>query len=118
MGTSNYSDEFKRDAVHQITVREVSRRLGVSPHSLYKWMKLFGDPVPKNPGVDHEAENRRLKRELTRVTEERDILKRQRRTSRASPNEVRRHPGASRGVWRPGHVPGAAGSFLGLLCMA
>ena len=47
MGTSNYSDEFKRDAVHQITVRgypvrEVSRRLGVSTHSLYKWMKLFG----------------------------------------------------------------------------
>ncbi|PSL17614.1 hypothetical protein CLV88_11661 [Shimia abyssi] len=32
MGTSNYSDEFKRDAVHQITVRgypvrEVSERL-------------------------------------------------------------------------------------------
>jgi len=32
MGTSNYSDEFKRDAVHQITVRgypvrEVSRHL-------------------------------------------------------------------------------------------
>ena len=41
MGTSNYSDEFKRDAVHQITVRgypvgEVSRRLGVSKYSLYK----------------------------------------------------------------------------------
>ena len=80
MGTSNYSDEFKRDAVHQITVRgyavrEVSGRLGVSTHSLYKWMKLFGDPEPKKPGVDHEAENRRLKRELARVTEERDILK-------------------------------------------
>jgi len=48
MGTSNYSDEFKRDAVHQITVRgypvrEVSRRLGVSTYSLYKWLKLFGD---------------------------------------------------------------------------
>ena len=80
MGTSNCSDEFKRDAVHQITVRgyavrEVSGRLGVSTHSLYKWMKLFGDPEPKKPGVDHEAENRRLKRELARVTEERDILK-------------------------------------------
>ena len=37
-------------------------------------MKLFGEPSPK-PGVDHEAENRRLKRELARVTEERDILK-------------------------------------------
>jgi len=80
MGTSTYSDEFKRDSVHQVTVRgypvrEVSRRLGVSTHSLYKWMKLFGDPVPKKPSVDHEAENRRLKRELARVTEERDILK-------------------------------------------
>ena len=79
MGTSNYSDEFKRDAVHQITVRgypvrEVSRRLGVSTHSLYKWLKQFAEPVPK-PGVDHEAENRRLKRELARVTEERDILR-------------------------------------------
>ncbi len=122
MGTSNYSDEFKRDAVHQITVRgypvrEVSRRLGVSTYSLYKWLKLFGEPTPK-PGVDHESEKRRLKRELARVTEERDILKRLRRTSRARPNEARLHPGASRGVRRSGHVPGAAGAFLGLLCMA
>lgn len=80
MGTSNYSDEFKRDAVQQITVRgypvrEVARRLGVSSHSLYKWLKLFGEPVSKSVSVDHEAENRRLKRELARVTEERDILK-------------------------------------------
>ncbi len=80
MGTGNYSDDFKRDAVHQITVRgypvlEVSRRLGVSTHSLYKWMKLFAEPASKSSGVDHEAEHRRLKRELARVTEERDILK-------------------------------------------
>ena len=45
MGTSNYSDEFERDAVHQITVRgypvrEVSRRLGVSPYSLYIYGRL------------------------------------------------------------------------------
>ena len=80
MGTSNYNDDFKRDAVHQITVRgypvlEVSRRLGVSTHSLYKWMKQFAEPASKSDGIDHEAENRRLKRELVRVTEERDILK-------------------------------------------
>jgi transposase len=80
MGTSNYSDEFKRDAVQQIRVRgypvrEVSQRLGVSSHSLYKWMRQFGEPAPKASGVDHEAEARRLKRELARVTEERDILK-------------------------------------------
>jgi transposase len=42
---------------------------------LYKWLKLFGEPVSKSVSVDHEAENRRLKRELARVTEERDILK-------------------------------------------
>ena len=54
-------------------VREVSQRLGVSTYSLYKWLKQFGEAVAK-PGVDHEAENRRLKRELARVTEERDIL--------------------------------------------
>jgi transposase len=80
MGTSNYSAEYKRDAVHQITVRgypvrDTSRRLGVSMHSLYKWMKLFGDPAPGKPDADQEAENRRLKRELARVTEERDILR-------------------------------------------
>jgi transposase len=78
MGMSNYSDGFKRDAVRQITVRgypvrEVARRLGVSSHSLYKWLKLFAEPVSKSVGVEHEAENRRLKRELARVTEERDI---------------------------------------------
>lgn len=75
-------------------VREVSRWLGVSTHSLYKWMKLFGDPAPKKPDVDHEAENRRLKRELVRVTKERDILKRQLCTSREGPNEVRLYRGA------------------------
>jgi transposase len=78
MGMSNYSDGFKRDAVRQITVRgypvrEVARRLGVSSHSLCKWLKLFAEPVSKSVGVDHEAENRRLKREPARVTEERDI---------------------------------------------
>ncbi len=55
MGTSNYSDEFKRDAVQQITVRgypvrEVARRLGVSSHSLYKWLRLFAEPAPNRAG--------------------------------------------------------------------
>ena len=31
--------------------------------------------MAKSVDIDHEAENRRLKRELARVTEERDILK-------------------------------------------
>jgi transposase len=80
MGTTNYSDELKRGAVQQIRlrgypVREVSRRMGVSWHSLYKWTKLFSEPAPKMAGMDHEVENRRLKRELVRVIEERGILR-------------------------------------------
>ena len=58
MGTSNYSDESKRDAVQQIRVRgypvrEVSQRLGVSSHSLYKWMKLLAEPALKAPCRDN-----------------------------------------------------------------
>jgi transposase len=80
MGKSNFSDDFKRDAVHQITVREypvreVSERLGVSTYSLSEWMKQYAKAASRASDVDHEAENRRLKRELARMTEERDILK-------------------------------------------
>lgn len=80
MGKPNFSEDFKRDAMHQISVRgypvrEVSQRLGVSTYSLYKWMKLYAEAASQASSVDHEAENRRLKRELARMTEERDILK-------------------------------------------
>jgi transposase len=77
MGKANFSEEFKRDAVAQITERgypvsEVSKRLGVSQHSLYEWKKKFAQSAG---GDGKDAEIRRLKRELARVTEERDILK-------------------------------------------
>lgn len=44
----------------------------MSTHSLYAWKKQFAEPAE---GDDKDAEIRRLKRELLRVTEERDILK-------------------------------------------
>lgn len=80
MGNARFSDEFKRDAVRQMTERgypvaEVSQRLGVSQHSLYEWRKKFSKPVTGSAGDDQSVEVRRLKRELARVTEERDILK-------------------------------------------
>ena len=79
MGKANFTDDFKRDAVAQITERgypvaEVSQRLGVSQHSLYAWKKKFGKASGSSDD-DKDAEIRRLKWELTRVTEERDILK-------------------------------------------
>lgn len=79
MSKSNFSEEFKRDAVRQITERgypvaEVSQRLGVSQHSLYEWKKKFS-PASGTQGNDQAEEIRRLKKELARMTEERDILK-------------------------------------------
>lgn len=38
-------------------------------------MTLYAKAASQASSVDHEAENRRLKRELARMTEERDILK-------------------------------------------
>lgn len=78
MSKVNFSEDFKRDAISQITERgypvaEVSRRPGVSQHSLYAWKKELGTLSGGDDGKD--AEIRRLRRELTRVTEERDILK-------------------------------------------
>ena len=80
MGNARFSDDFKQDAVHQISVRgypvsEVSQRLGVSTHSLYNWVKKYSKASEGDGKDDLTAENRRLKRELARVTEERDILK-------------------------------------------
>ena len=78
MGNGNFTEEFKRDAVREITERGypvagVSQRLGVSQHSLYEWKKKFG--ISNGKTSDEADEIRRLKKELARVTEERDILK-------------------------------------------
>ena len=81
MSKQRYPEEFKTEAVKQITERghkvaEVSARLGVSPHSLYQWIKAHQTPAPERQAqLSQSDELRRLKAELKRVTEERDILK-------------------------------------------
>ncbi len=67
MSKSNFSDEFKRDAVRQITERgypvaAVSQRLVMSQHSLYEWKKKFA--VSNVQGNDEAEEIRRLKLSL------------------------------------------------------
>ena len=52
------------------------RGLGVSQHSLYEWIKERRLPAAERQAqVIQSEEVRRLKAELRRVTEERDILK-------------------------------------------
>lgn len=81
MSGKRYTEEFKIEAVKQVTERghaaaEVAARLGVSAHSLYQWIKRYSLPPTERKAVDdQQAEMKRLKAELKRVTEERDILK-------------------------------------------
>ena len=81
MNQKRFPEEFKIEAVRQIAERghpvaEVSARLGVSTHSLYKWMKEQQmPPGQRQEQLSQTEELRRLKAELKRVTEERDILK-------------------------------------------
>lgn len=81
MSQKRYTVEFKEEAVRQVTqrgysVKEVAERLGVSTHSLYKWIRASR---PETEGADRlaaaEREMRALKAELRRTQEERDILK-------------------------------------------
>jgi transposase-like protein len=50
--------------------------LGITSHSLYAWKKTLAKPgVVQRAELDQSAEVRRLKAEMKRMTEERDILK-------------------------------------------
>ncbi len=81
MSRQRYREEFKIEAVKQVTekcrpVADVAQRLGMSVHRLYAWIKLYSKPPEeRQQDDDQQAELRKLRAELKRVTEERDILK-------------------------------------------
>jgi transposase len=81
MSKKRYTEEFKLEAVKQVTdrghaVADVAARLGISSYSLYQWIKRHSVPAADRIAAqDQQGEIRRLKSELKRVTEERDILK-------------------------------------------
>ncbi|MET5229441.1 IS3 family transposase [Serratia marcescens] len=83
MGTPRFTPEFKEEAVRQITERgysvaEVSDRLGVSAHSLYKWLRAIKPDTSEQHARDlleAKSEILKLRAQLKRTEEERDILK-------------------------------------------
>lgn len=83
MSNSKYTAEFRAEALKQITerghsVQDVAKRLGVSDKSLYLWLKQQREqshPVHHAGDDALKLEINRLKAELKRTTEERDILK-------------------------------------------
>ena len=85
-GDKPYTDEFKRSVVaHWVesgqSARKVAEEFGIKQWNLRDWRFKFG-PAPKGPddpvpetAEGLRAENRRLRQELTRVTSQREILK-------------------------------------------
>jgi transposase len=81
-----HSKEFKIEAVRlldlgQKPATQLALELGVRRNQLYKWKEQIsgkGTSAFRGPGrkpAAQESEVTRLKRELAKVTEERDILK-------------------------------------------
>jgi transposase len=83
MSNRRYSEEFKGEAVKQVverghSVSDVSKPLGISTNSLYGWVSASKGNNGKGVSDVTEAmrrENAKLKSDLKRVEEERDILK-------------------------------------------
>ncbi len=83
MSTQRYTPEFKEEAVRQVVERgypvpEVAARLRVSAHSLYKWVKAVmptKDEKQSAELVEAKSEILRLRSQMRRLEEERDLLK-------------------------------------------
>ena len=83
MSNQRYTPEFKDEAVRQVlekghTVPTVAERLGVSAPSLYKWVnavKPSDHESQANELIEAKSEILRLRAQLRRAEDERDILK-------------------------------------------
>lgn len=85
MGRRQFSREFKREAVHLVTMRgisvaQVARDLDLHQSVLRRWVREHSDsPDAAFPGhgklKPEDDEVRRLRREVAKLKAERDILK-------------------------------------------
>jgi transposase len=81
MSSKRYPEKFKIEAVKQVvehchSIADVAGRLGMTTHSLYAWIKRYGPESETHAAAAaKQAEIKRLRKELKRVTDERDILK-------------------------------------------
>jgi transposase len=82
MQRAKYAPEFKDEAVKQVidkghTVVDVAKRLGIAEGVLHTWVSKFkkADEPESSDLKAIQAEMAKLKAELRRTTEQRDILK-------------------------------------------
>ncbi len=75
-----FSDEFKREAVRLAyesgrRLSDVSRELDVGPNLIRRWRRRFAGVAEGRAPTTEQQEIVRLQRQLSRIREERDILK-------------------------------------------
>jgi transposase len=86
--TNAYSESYRKEAVRLANLpdrsaADVARELGIHPGQIYNWRtqfsKLSKGQFKKVDGVDYSKEEaeeiRRLKKEVSKLKEERDFLK-------------------------------------------
>ena len=87
-----YPLEFRHETVALLrrsgkSVPQLASELGVSPQSLRNWARRIDVDEGRRDGLsgDGREELRRLRREVRTLTEEREILKKRRRSSSPAP---------------------------------
>lgn len=99
MSGKRFTQEFKDEAIRQVTERghavsDVASRLGISQHSLYRWIRAAKPSIEGRQGFDLEEANKEIKRlqkDLHRTREERDILKKAAARSMGHRNTMTTH---------------------------
>jgi len=79
---NSYTSEFKESSVKlaiesDLPIAQTAKNLGIAISTLHTWIRKYSSPL-KKPAMDQEHhfdEIKRLKKELIRVTQERDLLK-------------------------------------------
>ena len=79
----HYSPEYKRELVELVrrsksSCRKIALEVGINPNMLTRWVReadAGGGKAFPGGGIPRDEEMARLKRELSRVTKERDFLK-------------------------------------------
>ena len=77
-----YSSEFKESSVKlaiesKQPISQTAKDLGIKANTLYTWVDKYSKPKEASVRTDDHIydKNKKLKKELVRVTQERDLLK-------------------------------------------
>jgi transposase len=77
-----YPSEFKESSVKlavesDVPISQTAKNLGINVNTLHTWIRIYSPSKELSMQLKehHSDEIKRLKKELTRITQERDLLK-------------------------------------------